>query len=323
MYTIYRKLPKTETRKLEIKAYTKSMLTYGTPLSFSNIISGFQLQFYTFLLPIFYVANNIAIGNYTIASTFVVLIAFFASPITTMLFPAFSKLDPEKDKDALRNVFQFSIKYASLVVVPVAMLVMCLAQPAVATLFGSSYTSAPLFLALLAVTYVFTAFGSLTNSNFIISQGKTTFYLYLTLITAAIGFPAGYLLIMRFGVIGLIIISLVGNITSLFIGLFWINKHYGLTVEWKSSAKILTSSLIAAALTYALVAMLPFSSWLRLLIGLVFFTIIFAAATLLTRTLNKSDIDNLRGMTSELGPIGKTINHILNLMEKIMTNFKL
>jgi O-antigen/teichoic acid export membrane protein len=200
---------------------------------------------------------------------------------------------------------------------------MCLAKPAVATLFGSTYSSAPLFLALLAITYVYTAFGSLTTGNFILSQGKTKFNLYLTLLTAAIGFPVGYLLIMHFGVLGLIIASLTAGIPSTAVILFWINKHYGLTVDWKSSAKILASSLAAAALTYALVIMLPFSDWIRLIIGLVFFTIVFAAAALLTRTLNKGDLENLRAMTSGLGPISKTINRILNLLEKTIITLKL
>jgi len=323
MYVIYRKLPKPDTRKLEIKSYTKTMLTYATPLSFSNIISGFQSQFYAFLLPIFYVTNAIPIGNYTIASTFIVLIGFFATPITTMLFPAFSKLNPEKDKEDLKNVFQFSIKYASLLVLPVAAVVICLAQPAVATLFGGTYSSAPLFLALLAITYVYPAFGSLTTGNFILSQGKTRFNLYLTIVTAAIGFPEGYLLIMRFGVLGLIITSLTAGIPSTAIILLWINKHYALTVDWTSSAKVLASSLISAALTYALVLVLPFSSWIRLVIGLVFFIIVFGAVALLTRTINKDDLNNLRGMTSGLGAIGKTVNRISNFLEKIINALKL
>ena len=165
VWTQYKNLPKLNNVKLEIKAYTKTMLAYGTPLSLSTIISGFQSQYYVFLLPIFYVTNNSAIGNYGIASTFVVLIAFFATPITTMLFPAFSKLNPQKDKETLQNVYQFSIKYASLLVVPVAALVMCLAEPAVSTLFGKTYSTAPLFLALLAIIYIFTAFGSLSTGQ--------------------------------------------------------------------------------------------------------------------------------------------------------------
>ena len=318
VWTQYKNLPKLSTIKLEIKAYTKTMLTYGTPLSLSAIISGFQGQYYAFLLPIFYVTDNTAIGNYGIASTFIVLIGFFATPITTMLFPAFSKLNPEKDKQTLQNVFQYSVKYASLLVVPVAALVMCLAQPAVSTLFGQTYASAPLFLALLALNYLFPAFGSLSTGNFLSSQGQTTFILCLTLIAAAIGIPLGYILIMQYGVLGLIVTSLVPGVPTTIISLFWIKKHYQLTVEWRSSAKILLSSTLAAALTYFLISELSFSSLVRLIIGFIFFVFIFAVATLLTKTINKLDIENLRGMVSGLGIIGSLISPILNIIEKLM-----
>jgi O-antigen/teichoic acid export membrane protein len=323
VWTQYKNLPKLSNVKLEIKAYTKSMLTYGTPLSVSAIIAGFQGQYYAFLLPIFYVTDNTAIGNFGIASTFVVLIGFFATPITTMLFPAFSKLNPQKDKQTLQNVFQYSVKYASLFVVPVAALVMCLAEPAVSTLFGTAYSMAPLFLALLALSYVYTAFGSLSVGNFISSQGKTTFILYLTLIAVAIGLPMGYILIMQFGVLGLIITSLVPGIPTTIISLYWIKKHYELTVDWRSSGKILLSSAVAAALTYVLISELGFSSLIRLIIGVVFFSLVFVAAALLTQTINKSDIENLRGMTSGLGLIGKIINRVLSIIGKLMEIIKL
>ena len=172
VWTQNKNLPKLSNVKLEIKAYTKSMLSYGTPLSLSAIISGFQGQYYAFLLPIFYISDNTAIGNYGVASTFVVLVSFFAAPISTMLFPAFSKLNPQKDKDTLPSVFQFSIKYASLFVVPVAALVMCLAQPAVSTLFGKTYSTAPLFLALLTINYVYTAFEALARVTSSVVKGK-------------------------------------------------------------------------------------------------------------------------------------------------------
>lgn len=322
VWTQYKSLPKLSTVKLEIKAYTKTMLTYGTPLSLSAIISGFQGQFYAFLLPIFYVTDNTAIGNYGIASTFVVLIGFFATPIITMLFPAFSKLNPQKDKETLLKVFQYSVKYASLLVVPVAALVMCLAEPAVSTLFGNAYSTATLFLPLLTINYVYTAFGTLSTGNFISSQGKTTFILYLTLITAAIGFPMGYILIMQFGVLGLIATSLATGIPTTIISLYWIRKHYELTVDWHSSAKILLSSAIATALTYILISELGFSSLIRLIIGVVFFAFVFVTAVLVTQTINKSDIENLRGMVSGLGTIGKILNRVLNIIEKLMETLK-
>ncbi len=205
---------------------------------------------------------------------------------------------------------------------PVAALVMCLAQPAVSTLFGQTYSSAPLFLALLALTYFFPAFGSLSTSNFISSQGKTTFILYLTLLAAAIGLPLGYLLIMQFGVLGLIITSLVTGIPSTIIPLYWIKKHYNLTINWPSSAKILLSSSVAAASTYGLILILDFSSLVRLIIGVIFFAFVFVAAILMTQTINKSDIENLRSMASGLGKIGKIFTRILNIYEKLTQTLK-
>jgi O-antigen/teichoic acid export membrane protein len=323
VWTQYKNLPKLNNVKLEIKAYTEIMLKYGTPLSFSVIISSFNTQYYAFLLPIFYVTNNSAIGNYNVASTFIVLVSFFSSPITTMLLPAFSKLDPRKDEETLLNVFQFSVKYATLLVVPVTALVMCLSEPLVSTLFGASYSAAPLFLALLAINSLFPAFGSLSTGNFIISQGKTTFLLYLNLITLAFGLPMGFILILKYGVVGLIVTSIVDGIpTTIVLSLYWVKKHYGLTVDWRSSAKILLSSATAAASTYALISELSFSSLIRLIIGLIFFILVFVPMILLTRTLDKSDIVNLRGMVSGLGIIGKILNSVLNLIEKLMKILK-
>ncbi len=323
MWILYRDLPKSPTPKLEIMAYIKTMLTYGVPLSLSVIVLGFQTQFYAFLLPIYYITDNTVIGNFGIAANFVVLITFFAIPITTMLFPAFSKLDHKKDNQTLKNVFQFSIKYAALLVVPVAALVMSLSEPAVSTLFGNTYDTAPLFLALLAITYLYTAFGSLSTGNLINSQGETKYNLKLSLITAAIGFPMGFILIMNFGVLGLISTTLVAGLPSLFISLRWIKKRYGLTVDWRSSAKIIFSSATAAALTYVLVTQLSFASWLRLGIGVVVFVLSFILVTLLTRTINREDVSNLRDMLSSIGPLRGLLNRLLDVLEKLMSLLKI
>jgi O-antigen/teichoic acid export membrane protein len=322
MFSLYRKMPKPFSLKLETKEYTKEMLKYSIPLSLSTIISGFLSQFYVILLPIFY-ADNSMIGNYNIALNFVVLISFFSLPITTMLFPAFSKLDFKRDKDALKNIFEFSVKYSSLIVVPVTALVMCLSEPAVSTLFGDSYNSAPFFLALLSISYLFTAFGNLSIGNILNSQGQTNLSLKLTLLNAVLGFPMGYLFIMQFGVIGLIATSLISGIPSLVISLIWVKRHYDLTVDWVSSAKILASSAIAAILTYVFVSSISYSSLVELLLGVVFFVIVLLAAIIFTRTLSVTDLNSLRDMTGGLGPLSKIICRILDIFEKLMRMLKL
>ncbi len=129
---------------LKIWETMKFMFRYALPLSFSGIFNSFLTQFYTFIIAIY--ASNFLIGNYAVANNFTVLLTFFSTPITTMLFPAFSKLDPDKDKETLKIVFKSSIKYSSLLVIPPTIAVIALANPLVSALFGAKYADAPCFL---------------------------------------------------------------------------------------------------------------------------------------------------------------------------------
>jgi O-antigen/teichoic acid export membrane protein len=318
MWAMYKSLPKPTNSKLEILTTTKTMFKYGLPLSIGTILAGFLTQFYSYILVI-YVTNNATIGNYNVALNFVVLITFFATPVTTMLFPAFSKLDSQKDKELLKNIFQYSVKYAALVVVPVTAMVIALAQPAIGTIFEDKYAQAPLFLALLSVSYLYSAFGNLSAGNLINGQGYTTFNMKLTVLTAAIGFPLSFVLISKFGVIGLIVTTLTVGLPSLFVSLRFIKKHFGVSVDWVSSVKILFSSAIAAILTYVLISQLAFSSPIELVIGVIVFVVVFIVAAVVTRTVNRAEVSNLREIINVLGPLRKPLHFLLKLIEKLMT----
>jgi O-antigen/teichoic acid export membrane protein len=294
-----------------------TLLRFGSPLSVASKISTFQTQIYMILMGIYATAD--AVGNYAIASTFVVLITFFATPIATMLFPAFSKLDLQEDYEAIRSVYQFSVKYAALLVVPVTAIVMALSEPATSTLFGNKYVSAPLFLSLLAISYAYTAFGSLTVTNFASGQGKTVFNLKLTIFTAVIGFPLSIILAQQFGVIGIIVTTLTSGLLGLIVALHWVKKHYKLSIDWSSSAKILLTSALAGAVAYILQKQLNFVSVINLIIGLATFLVVFLPSILITGTIDKPDIDNLRAMTASLGPVSRLLNPTLTFIEKLLS----
>jgi O-antigen/teichoic acid export membrane protein len=317
MYTLYRSLPKSKDGQLGIVATIKTMLKYGLPISIGAIVTGFLTTFYSNILAVF-VTDNSLIGNYSVAVNFVVLISFFATPVTTMLLPAFSKLDYKKDKEVLKNVFQYSVKYAALIVVPVTLIVMSLAQPAIATIFQNKYTEAPLYLALSGVIYLLSIFGTLSYGNLINSQGDTKFTLKLSLLQAAIGFPLSFLLISQFGIIGLIVTSTVVGVPGLVWSLIFIKRRYDVSIDWVSSAKILASSSIAGVVTYIFADWAPFSSIVRLVLGVIVFVLVFLVAALVTRTINRNDTANIRQIAGGLGPLRKPLEMLLGLLEKFM-----
>jgi O-antigen/teichoic acid export membrane protein len=313
--TLYSKLRTLNDDKLEIVRAIKTMFKYGLPLSISTIVSGFLLQFYNFLMAIY--CTDPMIGNYSVTLNFAVLITFFSVPIATVLFPAFSKLSSQKEKATLRSVFQYSVKYAALLVVPAAAVVMALSKPIIFTLFGEKYGHAPLFLTMYAVTYLYSAFGSLSIGNLINSQGKTEVTLKLALITGAIGFPLSLLLIPKFGIIGLIVTTLTAGIPSLIISLWWVKKHFTVTIDWTSSAKILLASTLAAATAYIIISQINLPNWIELAIGTTAFLATYTTTAPLIGAINKTDIQNLKEMLKELGPLFQVLNFPLNIIEKL------
>jgi O-antigen/teichoic acid export membrane protein len=302
---------------LKLWGTVKFMFQYGLPLSFTNLFNSFILQFYNFLIAIY--ASNFLIGNYAVATNFGVLLGFFATPIATMLFPAFSKLDSDKDRETLKIVFQSSIKYSSLLVIPPTVALMALAGPAVSALFGAKYASAPLFLSVYAVNYLLIAVGSISTVSLIIGQGETGLILKLAILSTVTGIALAVLLVPTFGVLGLIITSILDGVPGLAIMLHWIKKHYDASVNWASSAKILVSSAASGALTYFVVSFVSLSSWPKLIIGLAVFAAGFLLSVTATRALRKSDIDTLRLMTSSLGPFSSVTSKILNILERLVS----
>ena len=318
-FKIYKKL-NNKNNKPEIIQTLKNMFKYGLPISGSIILNGIMTQFYAFLIAI-YLSDQI-VGNYNLALNFAILVGFFTSPIATLMFPAFSKIDGKKDPNTLRSVFQYSVKYASLLIVPAAFMVMALSQPAVATLFPGKYEQTPVYLSLYIIAYLYTAFGHLSNGNLIKGQGRTDVNLKLGILNTVLGIILSLTLIPTYGVIGLIATTLIAIVPQLIISLWWINKHYKATIDIKSSIKIILASLISATLTYSIVIFLNIANWITLIVGAIIFLTSYLITALLIGAINTDDTKNLKEMLKALGPLAAILNIPLNIIEKIATKIQ-
>ncbi len=318
---VYKKL-QTQQSRLEIFSTIKTMFRYGLPLSISTIISGFLAQFYNVLIAIY--CTDTLIGNYQVALNFAFIVTFFVMPVITVLLPAFSKLDSQKEQETLGNVFEFSVKYASLLIVPIAVAVIALSQPGVSTIFGSKYSHSPLYLALYVVTFITTAFGYLSVENILKSQGKTDLNMKLTLITSAISLALNLVLIptLEDGILGLLITNIIAGIPSLLIALWWIQKKFNASIDWSSSIKIVLASTIAAALTYVVVSQLTISSWITLIIGAAVFLSAYLLTTPMVGAITRADIQNFKEMAKELGLLAPLLNLLLLFLERLTNIFQ-
>jgi O-antigen/teichoic acid export membrane protein len=311
---IYRKLNNNE-NQTSILATMKRMLRYGLPQSGAIILNGLLMQFYAFLIALYLTDQTIA--NYNLAINFSIIVGFFVQPIATLLFPAFSKIDGHKDKATLQNVFRYSVKYSSLLVLPAAFMVMALSTPAVATLFPGKYEQTPLYLSLYIIIFLYTSFGRLCSSNLIKGQGRTDINLKLGILSTTISAILGLILIPAYGILGLMAAFLVSPVPSLLISLWWIKKEYNATINYDSSLRIFIASLASAALTYVITQVLNLPNIILLILGAATYTISYLIISPLIKAITKIDTQNLKEMLKALGPLATILNIPLNIIEKI------
>jgi O-antigen/teichoic acid export membrane protein len=311
---LLRPLRKKRTKKSSIRKTLRIMLDYGVPLSIGSILTGILAQIYAFIvIPL---TSNDTYGNYTVAVFFSVLLTFLTVPISTVLFPAFAKLDGENEHELVRKIFTSSVKYASILLVPATMAMMVLSGPGIGTLYGAKYPYGPFFLTLYVMGNLFVVFGSISGGGLLSGLGETKILMIQSIITLAVGLPLGIVLIQMFGITGLIIASVLAGVPSMFWGLYWIWKHYKAKADFASSAKILAASAIASVLAYLPTVFLSTANWTKLIVGLIIFLAAYIFGAPLIGAVSLSDINNLRNMFSSMGTVSKIMNIPLKAAEK-------
>ena len=295
----------------------KKMLYYGIPISISSILGGFLAQFYAFLMAIH--CADAMIGNYQVATQFATILTFFTTPISTVLFPAFSKinLQNENENELLQTVFASSVKYTAILLVPATMAMMVLSKPMISTLFGEKWTYAPFFLTLYVISNLFSIFGSLSLGSLLAGIGETKTLMELSLITLICGVPMASILIPAIGIVGLILTSISAGLPSMFLGLYLVWKRYKARADLKSSSKILAASVIATVVTFLVLNFVASADWIELAVGGLAFLATYLVAAPLTGAIKQGDINNLRALFSGLGIISKLLNIPLTTMEKL------
>ncbi len=331
-------LRKSRVGKCDVKKTLKPMLMYGLPLTVSSIVVGVLPLVFTFIMAIY--AGSAMMGNYYAATYFAVLLTFISIPISTALFPAFSKLNAEKEPELLKTVFASSTKYAALLMVPATMALITLSTPLINFLFPTNgllqslfvanavpkFPYAPLFLAISSVANLLVLFGNISLGTFQIGIGKTNQVMKQSVVSLLIGLPIGYFLVVYLAFIGGPSFAIIGGLIGILIcvipaaawGLYWCWKNYRVKADFGNSARIFAAAAIASLVTYLFISFLVLPGYLLMLLcGFMVFLVVYLASAPLLGAVNQYDIDNFKAMFSGLGVISKVLTIPLMFMRKM------
>jgi O-antigen/teichoic acid export membrane protein len=204
----------------------------------------------------------------------------------------------------------------------VAFGVIALAQPTVSTLFGTKYSHSPLYLALYVVVFIYTAFGYLSIENILKSQGRTDINMKLVLLTSGISLVLNLILIPPFGILGLLVTNIFATIPTILVALWWIQKKFNATIDWKSSARVVLASGAASLITYLVVSTLMLPSLLTLVLGLMLFSVCYLFLAPMLGAITNADVNNFKDMLTGIGPLAPLFSLPLSVIENLTKLFQ-
>jgi len=150
-------------------------------------------------------------------------------------------------------------------------------------------------------------------------QGDTRTTLKINLLNLAVSMPLALILIPSQGVPGLIASILISHLISTGYGLHQVHGRYEISIEWRSSLKIVASSLSSALLVYILLELNPLTNPVYgLAFGGTLYITSFLAFSPIIGAIDNEDIKNLEGLTKELPIIYPIARRILRLEKKIL-----
>ena len=313
---IWRKIPRIKISRSEIVRTLKLLLHYGVPLGISGIIGNLGSPVYAFLMATY--VSEAMIGNYKIATNFVILLSFVTNPITTVLFPAFSKVNPKTEKSLLKTIYASSVKYTNILLIPVTMLMIILATPIIGTLYGDKWSSAPLLLALSVVFYLLALTGHRSMGSLLSATGDTKLLLEMSVLSLILSIPVAFLLVPSLGIVGIVIGLPIAALPSTFIGIYLIWKRYGTKADFGSSLRVLIASSLATVAVYLFLNYFTAAYVVLLVVGSILFLAVYLVCAPLVGAINQSDVYNLRTMLSGMGMLSKLLEIPLKFIEKML-----
>jgi len=290
----------------------KMILTYGFPLYLSSLLGGILPQLYTTLLGVW--ETNEKIGNYSVALNFSVLLSFVTLPISTTIFPLFSKL--EKNQNELEFLYKNAVKYSTLLGYPIIFTIVALADQIIAVLFRANYLYAAHYLRIYMLTFLLIGLGSVANGSLLNGQNRNDVNLKSTAAKFIVALPLSYFSIQKYGVVGLLYTYFVTGFVNASINLMYIRRVFGFKINLRFFMKMLVISFVSCFAVYKVFTFVSVNPWVELFAGGLLSVLIYLIGVVLFRALSKQDYNYLSRLSDSFGPFAPMVRLVIDYLSR-------
>lgn len=282
---------------------------FAFPIGVSNIFGLVVSNLGLIILGI--VSTSVVIGNFGVASRVGYLIDIVTGSMSISILSLFSSaLGRRMRRSAINRFYNYATYYALLAVAPVVVTVVALAKPFSYTVFGSGYSVAPLFIALLGIGSIISIIGGYISLLFI-AAGKVRKFLKYAFIIFVLEFVFVVPLVALekgFGLaLGLFIASpIIADTVLILAG----KRVFGVRTDFGRLARVGVANVVSIIIPVLIELFSGLNYIVVLLLSILCVIIVYPAALYASGAAKSNDISLVSEATSQIPLVGRFIKLI-------------
>jgi len=287
----------------------KKMFLYSWPLIIAAIFM--KIIGWTDVLMMGHFLTESQVGIYNAALPTAMILSFFLSAVSKIIFPVFSQLYGEGKLSEFRRIYQVSTKWIFAATLPFFMVMLLFPRQLMVLLFGAEFAPAALSLSILALAYFYyVSLGSL--DRVIKSIGRTKLYALVIGVSAVVNISLNWFLIPIYGIVGGAIATAVSVVIYSTLWLVLVYRELKLVPFTLSYLRVALSGLISVSVAYFGLRYFVEAPTIPIyVLAFIIFVSIYAFLCLVMRVLDSEDIMIMKAVERKLGINLKIIKNII------------
>jgi Membrane protein involved in the export of O-antigen and teichoic acid len=275
----------------------KTLTKFSIPGYVGNIVNGLARQLQLILIALF--AGAAAVGAFSAMLNLAALITLLASPVSTMMLPAFSELSLDQKRRVALS-YEQSTLVSSILQVPFALFFVVASHQLVEILYDRSYTSFYLTLALLSVGYLNVGLGGSIQPSLLGGLNKPLKASYIGYTGSAVQLIGTFLLTSKLGAEGAAIATSLGSLLSAVFGHILVKQECGANLPKKKLLFVHLDAMLSALIVYFVLPQNVLRGLYGVLEALLFLAVLLAVYLVLLPLTHALQGEELELMTHSL-----------------------
>ena len=271
----------------KFKPTSKQMLTFGIPVFATSVGSKIIGYIDTLLLTHYSTLDQVGIYNVILPTALILL--FFGTAVSQVIFPMSSELWANHDKKRLADALRFLHNYTFLAAIPVILTVFTFPRFLINLFFGQEYIQGALAFQILLIGVLFYVV-AVINNNIISGIGKPKTVTYIILGSAILNIILNIIAIPRYGIQGAAASTSLSYLLALITSTIMATKYIKTKLPVKPWLKLTFLAIVFFTITLTTKLILNINPWFEIIIAVSLGSIIYLILAYLLKSISIKEI---------------------------------